>query len=165
MKRLIPISLGVLVILVFSFWPIRLSNSICCLGVALGGLLGASYVGRSEGGQLDSALGIRLGASVGVAAALVTLLINLFIWPTAQGDAPTVDPVPGFMYSAILGVFHGIRDLASDAPGVMDPSGPGLVTRFVFQFFSNALFGAFGGAVAASLFREEPPVDRKRGDA
>ncbi len=154
MKKAWPIFFGIVVILVFSLYPIRYANSFCCLGVIVGGLQGALLVGRGEGIRLETTYAMRFGASIGLAAAVVMLGLNLLIGFWWNGDL-IFDPVPQFLYTFFLRLIEGIIGIAGDAPQLTVNGGPGLWGRFLFQLPSNILFGGIGGAIASSLYKQQ----------
>jgi hypothetical protein len=157
MKR--AVFIGTMVILFFSIWPMRAVNSLCCLGVVAGGLLTGVVCGRAQGGSLEAVQAIRLGATSGILASLLALGINALV---AEGwiSVPSLDPIPDFIYTFLNGIWEGIRDLP-DSGGAAWADSPGYWTRVAFQLPSNALFGLFGGAIASSLFRRQPPILRR----
>ncbi len=156
MKRIVPIASGIVVILLFSIYPIRLADSFCCLGIVLGGLVGAVLVGRNQDDRMESTAALKIGARIGVYAAVVILLLNILFGNTSA-DSVALDPIPGFIYRFFSAMALGVVDIAGDST----PSAnllPDAWWRFIFQLISNALFGAFGGAIGASLFHQEPPI-------
>ena len=146
-------------ILVFSIFPIRYANAFCCLGVVVGGLQGAVIRGKNQGLKLEVTHAIRIGALIGICAAVVTMLINLVIGLWWSGSV-VFDPVPQFMYTFFLSLIEGVVGIAGDSPTWSLDQGPGIWGRFIFQLPSNILFGGIGGAIASSLFKEETPISR-----
>jgi len=91
-------------------------------------------------------------------AATVVFLFNLlFVYIFSWSSDGVLDPFPEFIYRFLYAFAANFIDIAGD-PGSLADTVPGIFARFVIQLFSNALFGAFGGAIGASLFRQEPPV-------
>ena len=159
MRQIWPIFFGVLVILVFSIFPIRYANAFCCLGVIVGGFQGALLRGRGQGLKLEVTHAIRIGVYIGVVAACVSLVLNLLIGLWWQGSI-VFDPIPQFLYTFFLRLLEGIMGIAGDSPTWSSDSGPGVVGRFLFQLPGHMLFGGIGGAIAASLFKQETPITR-----
>jgi hypothetical protein len=163
MTKFWPLFFGVAVILVFSIFPIRYANAFCCLGVIVGGLQGALIRGRGQGFRLEVTHAIRLGSIIGALAAVVTLLLNLGINLWWNG-ALIFDPIPQFLYTFFLRLIEGIMDIGGNSPNWSTDDGPGLIGRFLFQLPSHVLFGGIGGAIAASLFKQETPISRETQD-
>lgn len=157
MKSKWPIIIGIAVVMVFSIYPIRYANAFCCLGVILGGMQGAVIKGKGQGLKLETTHALRLGASIGLGAAIFTVLLNLLIHLVSAGFI-VFDPIPSIMYTFFFRLFEGIIDIAGNAPSYTEDGGPGPFARFVFQIPSNVLFGAIGGAIGASLFKQETPI-------
>ena len=161
MKSL-PIFLGVVVVVIFSFWPLQVANAVCCLGVSLGAGLGVYMVGQQQGNMMEPTEGMRLGILIGVIAALVVLLLNLFFQGIGfylAGPSPYVDALPAYMYNFLIAMWEGFLEYTTDQRSNLFTQEPGVWWRFVFNLLNNILFGAFGGAVAASLFPKEPPLE------
>ena len=153
-----PIFWGVVVVLVFSLYPIRLANSLCCLGLAVGGLQASVVTAKNQGLQIETTHAIRLGALVGLVAAVIMLLVNmLFQWVFASTTI-ALDPIPQFGYSFLVSLLEGFFSIAGEAPTWSLDGGPGAVGRFFVQLPVNALFAGIGGAIGASLFRQETPI-------
>lgn len=163
MKQFWPIFFGVAVVLVFSIFPIRYANSFCCLGVVVGGLQGVLIRGRNQGLKMEVTYAIRVGVFIGAVAAFVTLILNLFIGLWWSGSI-VFDPIPQFLYTFFLRLLEGIMGIAGDSPTWSNDSGPGVIGRFLFQLPSHMLFGGIGGAIAASLFKQETPISRSPED-
>ena len=158
MSKIWPVFLGVVVVMVFSLYPIRYANALCCLGLVVGGIQGVVLTARTQDLKIEVTHAMRIGIYVGVLSAVVIFVINvlfalLFSFPNA-----VLDPVPQFGYSFLLSLVEGFIGIAGDAPSLTVDGGPGLFGRFVFQIPVNALFGGIGGAIGASLFREETPI-------
>jgi len=158
MNKVWPVFWGVVVVLVFSLYPIRYANAICCLGMVVGGIQGVVLTARSQDLKVEATHAIRVGVYIGVASAVVILLINLLFSSVFGFTNAALDPVPQFGYTFLLSLVEGFIGIAGDAPSLTVDGGPGLVGRFVFQIPVNALFGGIGGAVGASLFRQETPI-------
>ena len=159
MKKIIPTAAGIMLILAFSIYPVRLADSFCCFGIVLGGLLGAVLAGRTDNDRLESTRALKIGAGIGVYSAIVVLFLNVLFGATSS-DSVVFDPIPGFIYRFFSSMASGIMGIAGDTT----PSAnllPDVWWRFIFQLFNNALFGAFGGVIGASLFRQEPPIDEQ----
>jgi len=157
MNKKWPIIIGIAVALVFSIYPIRYANAFCCMGIILAGMQGAVLRGRAQGFKLETTHALRVGASIGFGAAVIMLLINTLIGLTLKNWI-VFDPVPSFMYTFFFRLIEGVIDIAGNAPSFTDYGGPGPMARFLFQIPSNVLFGGIGGAIGASLFRQETPI-------
>lgn len=154
MKR--GIWLGAVVILVFSVWPVRTANTFCCFGVVLGGYLAATVTGKTQGAMIESTVGIRVGALAGLLASIAAVMLTLvgnWLWV----DAPIFDAIPEVVYDFVYPLWDGIMDISAGS-STETSTGPGFLWRVLFQIPINALFGGFGGAIAASMFQKEPPL-------
>jgi len=109
--------------------------------------------------MLETTHALRIGAYIGLGSALVMLVLNLMA-SLLGSNAILFDPVPQFMYTFFMTLIKSVIDIAGNAPSLSQDGGPGPIGRFLFQLPSNLLFGAIGGAIAASLFKRETPIFR-----
>ena len=158
MIRFSHILIGVLVVMIFSIYPIRYANALCCLGLVVGGIQSVLLTARSQDLKIEVTHAMRLGIYVGLLSAVVILGINLLINLIVEVSVPVFDPIPQFGYSFLLSLLDGVLGIAGDPPSLTVEGGPGYVGRFFVQIPVNALFGGIGGAIGASLFRQETPI-------
>ena len=158
--RLRGILFGALVMMVFSVWPFRLANALCCGGIIGGGAVAALQLGRSQGGRLDSVAGIAIGIRTGLVAALLALALNLALWISnlrLPGPNGYADAWPAFMFSFAEIMWDSLRNIASDPTISTADVDPTIFEHFVLTLIANVLFGALGGALgAASLPGDDP---------
>ena len=158
MSKIWPVFLGVAVVMVFSIYPIRYANFLCCLGLVVGGIQGVVLTARMQDLKIEVTHAMRIGIYVGVFSAIVIFLANVVVSFLFSFPDAALDPIPQFGSTFLLGLSEGVFSIAGDAPSLTVDGGPGHLGRFLFQIPVNALFGGIGGAIGASLFREETPI-------
>ncbi|MBO6575998.1 MAG: hypothetical protein JJ896_09880 [Rhodothermales bacterium] len=163
-----PLITGVAVVLVFSIaWPlpIRGVNGFLCFGVVLGGFVAGTKAAKANDNRLESVRGLKLGAKVGFVAALIVILVDLLVEYTAlggdQAGVDYLDPIPRYIYATIYGIWDGLLDMVARDEGRDGLEWPGRIARYTILIASTVLFGAFGGAVAASTYAIQPSLDEE----
>lgn len=163
---MVPLVTGVAVVLLFSVaWPIpiRSVNGFLCFGVILGGFVAGILQAKANDNKLESTRGLILGAKVGVTAALIVILFDLFIdyvdvGQGARAGVDLLDPIPKYIYAAIYGIWDGLLDIVSRDEGPDGLEWPGRIAQYIILVASTFLFAGFGGGVAASTV-ESPSLE------
>lgn len=147
------ILIGALVTAILSTSYLGFINTICCLGVIIGGLVAAQqYVSRS-GTSISAGDGAVLGALAGIGGSILGSLFDRALRPFGL-DSQTI------WQDTMQGMMQGMDGQQGFSPEMMqqmqDGGGMGmLLVSLVIGIIIYAIFGAIGGALGAALFGED----------
>jgi len=152
------IVLGAAVIMVISLVPyLSLLNSLCCLGIMLGGMTSVYHYTSSYQLSLISGEGFKLGSLAGILGGLATLVISY----TAQivfGYQPGGELLD-LMRDFQMEMAQGDPDMIAELESVykkakeVEISVPEMIFGTILTVTINAIFSGIGGAIGSSLFK------------
>ncbi|PSQ87631.1 MAG: hypothetical protein BRD42_01325 [Bacteroidetes bacterium QS_3_64_15] len=125
-----------------------LINTICCLGVIVGGVVAAQqYAGAVS--SMKTADGVYVGALAGAGGAILSGLLNRALRPIGL-DSQSI--TQGMME----GMMQNMEGQQPFSPEMMAQQGNGGLLLFLgglaFTLVLYAIFGAIGGAIGAAIF-------------
>jgi len=144
------IFVGALVIGILSTSYFSFINTICCLGVIIGGVVTAQQYAEAVP-TVQTADGAYLGALAGAGGAIIGGLLDRALRPIGL-DSQSISQ--GFME----GMMQNMQGQQGFSPEMMEQfqgDGGGIVIFLVgllFNVILFAIFGAIGGAIGAALF-------------
>lgn len=147
------ILIGALVTGILSTSYLGFINSICCLGVIIGGLVAVQQYTSRSGTAISAGDGAVLGSLAGVGGAIIGTLLDRALRPFGL-DSQTI--WQGAMED-IMQDMNGQQGLSPEMMQQMQGEG-GIAMLFVSLIIGiivYAIFGAIGGALGAALFGEE----------
>ncbi len=132
-----------------------LINTICCLGVIVGGVATTQQYAARSPGAIASGDGAVLGASAGAAGAVFSALFDVILRPLGL-DSQAVQQNIQKQFMQSMGEQgmspEMMQQMQGDAPGLLSAMGLALLLLNVVVF---AIFGAIGGALGTTLFGED----------
>jgi len=146
------ILIGALVVGALSTSYLSFVNTICCLGVLVGGAVAAQqYVSRSSAAGMEAGEGAVLGALAGAGGSVLSAVLNRALRPL------NLDPQS--ISQSIMENMQMMQEMQGQSgvpQGFMQGQGdPGfllVVLSIAFNLVLYSVFGAIGGAIGASLF-------------
>ncbi|MEF8815671.1 MAG: hypothetical protein V5A20_02000 [Salinibacter sp.] len=146
------ILVGAVVTGILSTSYLGLINTICCLGVIVGGLVTTQQYAAYSPGAIASGDGAVLGASAGAAGAVLSALFDVMLRPLGL-DSQAVQQNIQEQFMRSMGEQgmspEMMQQMQGDAPGLLSATGIALLLLNVVVF---AVFGAIGGALGTTLF-------------
>ncbi len=156
-----PIWAGIIIIMIFSIWPFKLLNGILCFGVVLGGMIPAYLYGKQRGNALESSEAILIGLKTGFWASVVIIALNtlgIILRISPPEPIGWLDPIPRYIYLVAVAFWDAFRNLAQGG-GPSSKFDVTFIERSVVTLISNVVFSAFGGILASTMFKQEPPLE------
>jgi hypothetical protein len=146
------ILIGALVVGALSTSYLSFINTICCLGVLVGGAVAAQqHVSRSSAAGMEAGEGAVLGALAGAGGSILSAVLNRALRPL------NLDPQS--ISQSIMENMQMMQEMQGQSgmpQGFMQEQGdPGfllVVLGIAFNLVLYSVFGAIGGAIGASLF-------------
>ncbi|WP_251954497.1 hypothetical protein [Salinibacter ruber] len=132
-----------------------LINTICCLGVIVGGIVTTQQYAARSPGATASGDGAVLGASAGAAGAVFSALFDVMLRPLGLDSQAIQQNVQEQLMQNMGGQGMSpemMQQMQGDAPGLLSATGIALLLLNVVVF---AIFGAIGGALGTTLFGED----------
>ncbi|WP_162892981.1 hypothetical protein [Salinibacter ruber] len=132
-----------------------LINTICCLGVIVGGIVTTQQYAARSPGAIASGDGAVLGASAGAAGAVFSALFDVMLRPLGLDSQVIQQNVQEQLMQNMGGQGMSpemMQQMQGDAPGLLSATGIALLLLNVVVF---AIFGAIGGALGTTLFGED----------
>ena len=131
-------------------------NTLCCLGVIIGGVVTAQQYASRTGGPVESGDGAVLGALAGAGGAVLATLFDVVLRPFNL-DSQSIQQ--GLQEQLMQGM-NGGQSVSPEVMQQMQGEGPGLLSVMGLAFLLLnvivfAIFGAIGGAVGAAIFGDE----------
>lgn len=156
------ILIGAVVTGVLSTSYLNFINTICCLGVIIGGVVAVQqYVSRS-GISIQAGDGAVLGALAGVGGAVIGSILDAALRPLNL-DSTSISQ--GMMENFMQGM-QGQEGMSPEMMQQLPEGGGGMMTflfGLVVGILINAVFGAIGGAIGAAIFGTDEPVGPPQG--
>jgi hypothetical protein len=150
------IFIGAVVTGVLSASYLSFINTICCLGVIIGGVVAVQQYTRRTGRVLESGDGAVIGALAGVGGAVLGSLFDAALRPLNL-DSTSISQ--GMMEQWM----QGMEGQSGMSPEMMQQfqGGSGGIMMFLvglgFSVVLYAIFGAIGGALGTAFFGDERP--------
>jgi hypothetical protein len=139
-------------------------NTICCLGVIVGGVVATQQFTSRTGQAIESGDGAVIGALAGVGGAVLGSVFDAMLRPLSlDSNSISQDMMEQFM--------QGMEGQQGMSPEMMQQfqGGSGGIMMFLvglgFSVVLYAIFGAIGGAIGSALFGEESPGAEPEGPA
>ena len=149
------ILVGAVVTGILSTSYLGLINTICCLGVIVGGIVTTQQYTARTAGAVASGDGAALGAFAGAAGAVLSALFDVMLGPLGL-DSQAVQQNIQEQFMQTMGEQgmspEMMQQMQGDAPGLLSAMGLALLFMNVVVF---AIFGAIGGALGTALFGED----------
>jgi hypothetical protein len=149
------ILVGAVVTGILSTSYLGLINTLCCLGVIVGGVVATQqYAARTSGG-VPSGDGAVLGAFAGAAGAVLSAVFDVMLRPLNL-DSRSIQQ--GLQEQLMQ--MGGGQGMSPEMMQQMQGEGPGLLSVMGLAFLLMnlilfAIFGAIGGAIGAALFGKD----------
>lgn len=149
------ILVGAVVTGILSTSYLGLMNTLCCLGVIVGGIVTAQqYVGRTEA-AVEAGDGAVLGAAAGAGGAVLSAFFDVMLRPFDL-DSQAVQQSLSESLMQMAGE-QGMNQMMQmqpqgEGPGLLSVMGLLILALNVVLF---AIFGAIGGALGTALFGGE----------
>jgi len=150
------ILVGAVVTGILSTSYLGLINTLCCLGVIVGGIVTTQQYATRTRGSIPSGDGAVLGAFAGAGGAVLASLFDVMLRPlNLDSSSISQDMMEQFMQG-----MEGQQGMSPEMMQQMQGEGPGLLSVMGLAFlFMNlilyAIFGAIGGAIGTALFGED----------
>jgi len=131
-------------------------NTLCCLGVVIGGAVATQQYASRTGGPVESGDGAVLGALAGAGGAVLAALFDVVLRPFNL-DSQSIQQ--GLQEQLMQGM-NGEQGMSPEMMQQMQGEGPGLLSVMGLAFLLLnvivfAIFGAIGGAIGAAIFGDE----------
>ncbi|WP_103020614.1 hypothetical protein [Salinibacter altiplanensis] len=149
------ILVGAVVTGILSTSYLGLLNTICCLGVIVGGIVTTQQYAAYSPGAIASGDGAVLGASAGAVGAVLSALFDVGLRPLGLDSQSVQQTVQEQLMQNMGGQGMSpemMQQMQGDAPGLLSAMGIALLLLNVVVF---AIFGAIGGALGTTLFGGE----------
>lgn len=147
------ILIGALVTGILSTSYLNFINTICCLGVIIGGLVATQqYVSRT-GAAVSAGDGAVLGALAGAGGAIIGSLLDRALRPFGLDYQSLIQD----MTEGMMQEMSGQQGLSPEMMQQMQEGGgfAMFLVSLIIGIIVFAIFGAIGGALGAALFGEE----------
>jgi hypothetical protein len=149
------ILVGAVVTGILSTSYLGLINTLCCLGVIVGGVVTTQQYAARTAGSVPSGDGAVLGAFAGAAGAVLSAVFDVMLRPLNL-DSRSIQQ--GLQEQLMQ--MGGGQGMSPEMMQQMQGEGPGLLSVMGLAFlFMNlilfAIFGAIGGAIGTALFGED----------
>jgi len=148
------IFIGAVVTGVLSTSYLSFINTICCLGVIIGGVVAVQQYTRRTGQAIESGDGAVIGALAGVGGAVFGSLLDVALRPINL-DSTSISQ--GMMEQWMQSM-EGQQGMSPEMMQQFQGGGGGIMMFVVGLGFSVVLyaaFGAIGGALGTAFFGEE----------
>lgn len=149
------ILIGAVVTGILSTSYLGLINTLCCLGVIVGGLVTSQqYVART-GGPIQAGDGAVLGASAGAGGAIMGAIFDVALRPLNLDSQSIQQGLQEQLMENMGGQGMSpemMEQMQGEGPGVLSVMG---LTFLALNIVVFAIFGALGGALGTALFGEE----------
>ncbi len=138
-------------------------NTVCCLGVIVGGVVAVQQFTSRTGRVIEAGDGAVIGALAGVGGAVLGSIFDAMLRPLSlDSNSISQDLMQQWM--------QGMQGQQGMSPEMMQQfqGGGGMMMFLVGLGFSvvlYAIFGAIGGAIGTALFGEESPGAGPEGPA
>jgi len=148
------ILVGAVVTGILSTSYLGLINTLCCLGVIVGGIVTTQQYAARTAGSVPSGDGAVLGAFAGAAGAVLSAVFDVMLRPLNL-DSQSIQQ--GLQEQLMQMSDQGMspemmQQMQGEAPGLLSVMGLGFLLLNVVLF---AIFGAIGGAIGTALFGED----------
>ncbi|PSQ77536.1 MAG: hypothetical protein BRD35_03485 [Bacteroidetes bacterium QH_7_62_13] len=148
------ILIGAVVTGVLSTSYFNFINTLCCLGVIIGGVVAVQQFSSRTGAAVEAGDGAVLGALAGAGGAVIGSVLDRMLRPIGL-DSQSISQ--GMMEGMMKGM-EGQQDMAQMMEQMQQDGGGGAM-MFLFGLALNVvlygIFGAIGGAIGSSLFGPE----------
>jgi hypothetical protein len=156
------ILVGAVVTGILSTSYLGLLNTLCCLGVIVGGIVTVQqYVGRT-GGLVEAGDGAVLGAAAGAAGAVLSAVFDAALRPFDLDSQAVQKSLQESMMQMVgeeeMNQMMQMQQAQGEGPALLSVMGLLMLAVNAILF---AIFGAIGGAFGTALFGEE--TDRTGG--
>jgi len=148
------ILVGAVVTGVLSTSYLSFINSLCCLGVIIGGLIGVQQYTSRTGRAVEAGDGAVIGALAGAGGSVIGSILDRALRPLGL-DSDTISQ--GMMEEMMQGMEgqQGMPQMMEQMQGQGGGGAMMFLFGLAFSLVLYAIFGAIGGAIGSALFGEE----------
>jgi len=131
-------------------------NTLCCLGVIIGGAVTAQQYASRTGVSVESGDGAVLGALAGAAGALLSAVFNVMLRPFNLDS----ESIQQSLQEQLMQITNGEQGMSPEMMQQMQGEGPELLSvvglgLLLINVIVFSIFGAIGGAIGAAIFGDE----------